>query len=298
MSAPGPAASAASAAAPVGWQRMRDGVRLRVSERGVGASAQPPVVLVHGWKGSHRLWDRTVVELEARGVRTVAFDLRGMGESDKPDGVYDFDTFADDLGELLATRDLDGATVVGWSMGCTVVLRHMQRAAGGGDGAAGGDARAGRVGRVVLLNGPLRLTQAPDFPHAMSAEQLDGYLVEMTAGWPASERAFQAESVLPGSDPAVIDWLYGIALQTPLPAALSAVREQAKLDMRDAVRGLRVPVLAAYATGDPYYPTTLGDWIAEAAPDGRAVVFEHSAHGTPFEEAPAFADAIVEFGAG
>ncbi|MDW5596329.1 alpha/beta hydrolase [Conexibacter stalactiti] len=279
MSAPDPIAPA-----PVGSQRMRDGVRLRVSERGGDAAGGPPVVLVHGWKGSHRLWDRTVVELEARGVRTVAFDLRGMGESDKPDGVYDFDTFADDLGELLATRDLDGATVVGWSMGCTVVLRHMQR-----DGS--------RVGRVVLLNGPLRLTRAPDFPHAMSDEQLDGYLAEMTAGWPASERAFQAESVLPGSDPAVVDWLYGIALQTPLPVALSAVREQAKLDMREAVRGLRVPVLAAYATGDPYYPTSLGDWIAEAAPRGRAVVFEHSAHGTPFEEAPAFADALAAFGA-
>lgn len=274
-------------AAPVGWQRMRDGVRLRVSERRGGAApdpAAPPVVLVHGWKGSHRLWDRTVVELEARGIRTLAFDLRGMGDSDKPDGAYDFDVVADDLGELLATRALDGATVVGWSMGCTVVLRQLQR-----DGA--------RVGRVVLLNGPLRLTRAPDFPHAMSDEQLDGYLAEMTAGWPASERAFQAESVLPGSDPAVVDWLSGIALQTPLPIALSAVRAQARLDMRDAVRALEVPVLAAYASGDPYYPTSLGDWIAAAAPQGSAVVFEHSAHGTPFEEAPAFADAIAGFGA-
>lgn len=282
---------------------LRDGVRVRVSTRGLatagppgenargaggsahadGSPAGPPVVLVHGWKGSHRLWDRTVVELEARGARVLAADLRGMGESDKPDGAYDFDTFADDLGELLERFELRDATLVGWSMGCTVALRHMER-----DGA--------RVGRVVLINGPLRLTQAPDFPHAMTSEQLDGYLSQLTAGWPASERAFQQESIMPGSDPAVLDWIYGIALQTPLPVALSAVREQAKLDMRPAIAALRVPVLAAYATGDPYYPTSLGEWIAETAPDGRLRVFEHSAHCTPFEEAPALADAIVEFG--
>ncbi|ADB52298.1 alpha/beta fold hydrolase [Conexibacter woesei] len=270
------------------WLTLRDGVRLRVGEfadaAGGPSAAGPPVVLVHGWKGSHRLWDPTVVELTARGARVVAFDLRGMGESDKPAGVYDFDTFADDLGELLDAFELRDATLVGWSMGCTVALRHLQR--GGG-----------RVGRLVLLNGPLRLTRAPDFPHAMSEQQLDGYLAELAAGWPASERAFQAESVLADSDPAVVDWLYGIALQTPLPVALSAVREQAKLDMRPAIAALRVPVLAAYAVHDPYYPTSLGDWIAANAPDGRAQVFEHSAHGTPFEEAPALAQAIVAFGA-
>lgn len=297
------------------WLELRDGLRLRVAERdgtaarsaagaaaspGAGASGgaagapAPPVVLVHGWKGSHRLWDRTVVELEARGVRVVAFDLRGMGESDKPSGRLDFDTFADDLGEVLAAFDLHDATLVGWSMGCTVSLRHLQRAGlAGGSGAPG--AAPARVGRLVLINGPLRLTRADDFPHAMSDEQLDGYLTELADGWPASERAFQAESALPGSDPELIDWLWRTALQTPLAVALSAVREQAKLDMRDAVRRLRVPVLAAYATGDPYYPTSLGEWIAANAPDGRLRVFDQSAHCTPLEEAPALAEAIVDF---
>lgn len=267
------------------WLELRDGARLRVAERRGDSVSGPPVVLVHGWKGSHRLWDRTVVELEARGARVVAFDLRGMGDSDKPPGRCDFDTFADDLGELLERFELRDATLVGWSMGCTVALRHLQR-----DGA--------RVGRLVLLNGPLRLTRAADFPHAMSDAQLDGYLEELAAGWPASERAFQAESALPGSDPELIDWLWRVALQTPLPVALSAVREQAKLDMRDAVRELRVPVLAAYATRDPYYPVSLGEWIAANAPDGRLRVFARSAHCTPLEEAPALAEAIVDFGAG
>lgn len=256
---------------------LADGTRVRGADRGAG----PAVVLVHGWKGSHRLWDATAVELVARGHRVVAFDLRGMGESDKPRSAYDFDVFSDDLVELLERHALDDVTLVGWSMGCTVVLRHLERG-------------AARVGRAVLLNGPLRLTRADDFPHAMPAEQLDAYLQAMTSDWPRSERAFQAESLW-RPDPATVDWLTAIALQTPLDVALTAVRAQARLDMRDAVRRAAVPLLAAYGRHDPYYPVTLGEWIAEAAPDGRAVVFERSAHGTPFEQAADFAETVAGF---
>ncbi len=121
---------------------LADGTRLRCADRGAG----PPVVLVHGWKGSHRLWDATTVALVDRGHRVVAFDLRGMGESDKPRSAYDFDVLSGDLAELLERLALEDVTLVGWSMGCSVVLRHLERG-------------AARVGRAVLLNGPLRLTR-------------------------------------------------------------------------------------------------------------------------------------------
>lgn len=91
------------------------GVRLRLADRGAG---DPPFVLIHGWKGSHRLWDPVIARLR-HDHRVVAFDLRGMGESDKPRCAYDFDELADDLAAVLASLDLDGAVLVAWSMGTT-----------------------------------------------------------------------------------------------------------------------------------------------------------------------------------
>jgi non-heme chloroperoxidase len=264
----------------VSFLETADGVRLRVHDSGEGS---PPVVLVHGWKGSHRLFDRAIARLSER-TRVVAFDLRGMGESDKPRSSYDFEELSGDLGFVMQALDLHDVTLVGWSMGCTVSLRHMER---------GGE----RVGRLVLMNGPLRLTRAPGFPHAMTAEELDGYLSDLSSGWPAAEREFQAATVLDPS-PATVEWLYGIALQTPLDVALRSVRHQAKLDMRDAVAGLRVPVLAVYSTRDPYYPSSLAHDIAERAPDGRAVIFEHSAHCIAHEESERFCAMLEAFGAG
>jgi non-heme chloroperoxidase len=254
-----------------------DGVRLRFTDRGSGPGT---VVLVHGWKGSHRLWDHVVVGLEER-HRVVAFDLRGMGESDKVRCAYDFDELSGDLAFVLEELDLGDVTLVGWSMGCTVSLRHMER--GGA-----------RVGRLVLLNGPLRLVRTDDFPDTMSQEQLDGYLRDLATGWPGSEREFQAQAHLDPDGP-LVDWAYAIAQQTPLDVALRVVREQAKLDMREAVVRLRVPVLAVYSHHDPYYPVSLGEWIARMAPDGQLATLEHSAHCAPVEEPAAFVAALEAF---
>jgi pimeloyl-ACP methyl ester carboxylesterase len=263
----------------VSYLTVSGGVRLRVSDRGEG---DPPIVLVHGWKGSHRLWDPVIARLEAF-HRVVAFDLRGMGESDKPRGRYDFDELAGDLGSVLGALQLDDVVLVGWSMGTTVSLRYLER---GGPGVRG----------LAIVNGPVRLTQAPDFPHAMTDAELDGHLTRLRATWPAGERAFQAQTVL-DPHPALVDWLYGVALQTPLAVALRVVKEQAKLDMRDTITRLRVPVLAMYSRHDPYYPASLADDIAARARDGRRLIFDQSAHCIPIEEPDRFCEALGAFAA-
>lgn len=262
------------------------GVRLRFTDRGpvdrppAGAHEARPVVLVHGWKGSHRLWDPVIARLQSD-HRVVAFDLRGMGESDKPRCAYDFDELSDDLGTVIDTLGLPGVILVGWSMGTTVSLRYMER---GGAGVAG----------IVIVNGPLRLTRAPGFPYAMTEPEFDRYLEQLRGEWPAGERAFQAATVLRPSE-ALVDWLYAVALQTPLDVAIRVVEHQARLDMRGAVGKVDVPVLAAYSRHDPYYPESLAHHIASTARNGRAVIFEHSAHCIPIEEAARFCDVLREF---
>jgi pimeloyl-ACP methyl ester carboxylesterase len=43
-----------------------------------------PVLLLHGWPDTHALWRNQVKALTENGFRTIAPDLRGFGESDKP----------------------------------------------------------------------------------------------------------------------------------------------------------------------------------------------------------------------
>lgn len=253
------------------------GVRLRYSDRGEG---EKTIVLVHGWKGSHRMWDPAIHRLAGE-FRVIAFDNRGMGESDKPSGAYDFQTLSDDLRFVLETLDARDVTLVGWSMGCSISLEYLAR---------GGD----RAARLVLINGPIRLQRSPDFPWAMPPEQLQGYMESLAAGWPGAELEFARGALRDPEDP-FADVYYRIALQTPLEMSIRIVEEQAKLDHAQALADLDIPVLAIYGRHDPYYPTELAQYIAERAKDGRHVIFEHSAHPVHYEEPERFREVIADF---
>jgi pimeloyl-ACP methyl ester carboxylesterase len=130
----------------------------------------------------------------------------------------------------------------------------------------------------------------------MTADELDGHLTKLRESWPAGEREFQAQTVL-DPDPALVDWLYSIALQTPLDVALRTAENQAKLDMRPLVEALSIPVLAVYSSHDPYYPPSLAHDIAARARRGRALIFDGSAHCIPIEEPDQFCEAITQFAA-
>ena len=85
--------------------RAADGTNLVVESWGDG----PPVVLLHAWGLSARMWDYQVPALVAAGYRCIVPDRRGHGRSDVASGGYDLDTLADDLALVLDELDVRGA---------------------------------------------------------------------------------------------------------------------------------------------------------------------------------------------
>src|SRR3954471_3194359 len=62
-----------------------------------------PLVLLHGWPETMRIWWRNIEPLAAAGFEVVVPDLRGFGESGLPaDGFYDVRAHARDVHELVA----------------------------------------------------------------------------------------------------------------------------------------------------------------------------------------------------
>jgi len=78
---------------------LATGATLAYLREGVGGV---PLVLVHGWPETRRIWWRNVEPLVAAGFEVIAPDLRGFGDSDlAPDGHYDVAAFAIDLHALV-----------------------------------------------------------------------------------------------------------------------------------------------------------------------------------------------------
>ena len=66
----------------------------------VTAGDGPPVVLLHGWPQTWYEW-RHVIPALAEHHRVIAPDLRGLGDSSRPEGGYDKKTIAGDIWELV-----------------------------------------------------------------------------------------------------------------------------------------------------------------------------------------------------
>lgn len=148
--------------------RIND-VAIRVATGGEGE----PVVLLHGWGASHRIWSR-VWEQFANRFRVIAPDWPGFGESAKPDGPYTMEWYADQVGPLMDAYRIDSAYVVGHSMGgcisATFALRHPER-----------------VRKLVLINALVQGATA--FPARTRLLTLPG--IGRVAWWLSSLRAFR-----------------------------------------------------------------------------------------------------------
>jgi len=137
--------------------RVRDALSLAYVREGAGGY---PLLLIHGWPETKRIWWRNIGPLAAAGFEVIAPDLRGFGDSDlATDDHYDLATHARDLYALVHD-----------------VLGHERCAAVAGDlgGAIVPDLALrfpGFVERICLFN-----TVTPFLPQDYDAAGLDNDL--------------------------------------------------------------------------------------------------------------------------
>src|SRR5262250_2858386 len=99
----------------------------RVDVNGVGIEYQVtgqgrPIVLLHGFPDSGRLWRHQVPALAEAGFQVIVPDLRGYGHSDKPEAVeaYSIPLLAGDVMAILAELGIGKAHVAGHDWGAAL----------------------------------------------------------------------------------------------------------------------------------------------------------------------------------
>jgi pimeloyl-ACP methyl ester carboxylesterase len=88
------------------------------------AGAGPPVVLIHGMVNSSHHWREVALRLADR-YTVIAPDLIGHGDSATPRGDYSLGAHAAVIRDLLTAIGVDGATLVGHSLGGGVAMQFF-----------------------------------------------------------------------------------------------------------------------------------------------------------------------------
>lgn len=249
-----------------------------------------PVVLIHGWPLSGASWSEQVGALQAAGYRTIAYDRRGFGRSDKPHGGYEYDTLSADLDSLLTELDLHDVTLVGFSMGGGEVARYVAK--------YGKD----RVRSVVFASAvPPYLAKTDDNPDGplddATANQMESSLKEERDGF---FDQFMTQFFSAGDDMKVTEAQRQDAIvlcqQSDQRAALGCMKAFATTDFRADLPTITVPTLVIHGDSDGVVPFEgSGARTHKAIPQSELVVLHGAPHGYNVSHALEFNDALITF---
>ena len=250
-----------------------DGVRLHVIEQGSGA----PLVMIPGWSQTAAQFEGQMAGLAAR-RRVIAIDMRGHGESDKPEHGYRIQRLAMDLRNAIEALGLERVSLLGHSMGCSVIWCYLDLF-----GAHG-------LERLVLVDQMPCITARPGwseqekrdagaiFDGASLYETIDALAgadgVETTKGFVGGmfTSACPAERVA---------WVIERNLRMPRRHAASLLLNHAVQDWRDLIPRIALPTLIVGGRAS-LIDWRSQEWIHRQVAGSRLEIFEEAEGGNHF----------------
>lgn len=265
----------------------RDGCRLFWKELGEGS----PVILIHGWPLSSDSWDPIMMELADSGYRAIAYDRRGFGRSDHAATGYDYDSFADDLADVMrAAGAQSDVALVGFSMGGGEIARYMSRHGGVG------------VSKAVLVSSivpyMLRTDDNPEgVPQSTFDDMADGMRANFRKFFTGFFQDFYGDGwVTQRVSDEEKQWAWNTAMQASQYAALQSARAFATTDFRPDLTSLIVPTLVIHGTSDRTVPIdATGRKVARSVPNAQIIEYDGEPHGLFATQTERLADDIVAF---
>jgi pimeloyl-ACP methyl ester carboxylesterase len=218
-----------------------------------GPSDGPPVILLEGLGGDIPGWRRNIPHLAER-YRVIAYDFRGNGRSDMPEGTVSISTFVEDTVGLLDHLDVERIHVYGMSFGGMVAIEMAL-------------SHPHRVRSLVLAATHAgRRRSAPLGPEAAVPKDKP-YLALYAPEFARDHPDHIAEDILVGS-------------QNPQP--LRAGRRQWEAldawDRWDRLGEIRVPTLIVHGTEDRIVSVENASRMAERISGSRLALLDGAGH--------------------
>ncbi len=236
------------------------------------------IVFLHGWPGSHELFEYQFNHLPKLGYRCIGPDQRGFGLSDKPFDGYDYNRLSDDVRCVMETLGLHDVTLVGHSTGGAIAVRYMARH------------REYGVSKLVLCSAAApSLIKRPYFPYGQTREAVVNIIRGTYQDRPNMLRDFGDIFFYQQVSQPLKDWLFRLGLMAASWATAKIANTW--LDEEGLFYDLgtiRVPTLIIHGIHDEvcYFP--LGEAQNRLIKNSRLIPFKNSGHASFYEERSKF----------
>jgi pimeloyl-ACP methyl ester carboxylesterase len=241
-----------------------------------------PLVLIMGMGGDHLAWGFQIPSLAER-YRVIAFDNRGVGQTDAPDHPYTAQMMAEDTRGLMDALGIEQARVVGVSMGGMIAqelaLRHPDRV------------RALHLG--CTLARPDAYLRALNASWRSVRTQVDPATAYRVIG------SWLFAAVTYNERPEFVEMIIQNALANPYPQPLTGFVHQSEAvathDTLDRLADIRCPTLVSVAEEDILVPPRFARQLAAGVPGARLELVLGAGHVYFWERPEVFNALCLDF---
>lgn len=228
----------------------------------------PTLVMLPGWSQSAEGWRKQIDDL-AVDYTVFALDLRGHGESSNASGGYRIARLAADLREFLEKLDLNDITLMGHSMGCSVIWAYLDHYG------------PSRVASLILVDQAPMVTGKPGwtdedkvsygclFPDTSA---LEGFVSAVAASDSVdSHKELIRGMFTPNMAEEDLEQVAVENLKMPRQAAADLLWDHCLLDWRDVIAGIDLPTLVIGSEAS-IFSADSQRWIAEQNPNASVEI--------------------------
>jgi len=264
------------------YVKVKGNVNIYVED--LNPEGQKTILFLHGWPGSHRLFEYQFDQLPQMGFRCIGIDTRGFGKSDKPFHGYDYNTLADDVRGVVEALRLSGFTLVGHSTGGAIAARYMGRHQGYG------------VSRLVLVAAAApSLIQRPQFPYGIDPGTVYQIIKDTYNDRPQMLRNFGNRFFFQHISTAFADWFFQLGLQAAGWATAAIAKTWLNEVLFADLESIRVPTLIIHGIHDQVVPFQLGQIQQRMIRNSMLVPFEWSGHASFYDQKEKFNETLAKF---
>lgn len=217
-----------------------------------------PWLLLHGTRDTKKVWD-VFFDQYGDDHYLVALDMRGHGDSGKPDVPYSFDLFIEDLKRFCEVMEFDTVNIMGHSLGggmaMYLTVKHPQL-----------------VGKLVLMG--CAASHKLDFKPKTDGKSHGDIISQILPFFFPMERKIVPTPIVEYVQKEITTgWVENIT-----PVTHKRLNELARVDMTELVKEIQCPTLLVFGELDGVAKLSAGEFLAENIPDSKLEIIEDTGH--------------------